>query len=76
MRPSYPSGEPIRVGDRVSVDGDLSGRVVAVIGHEYAEAYPREEWEYLRYGVMVETEEVGPVFYGEEDHFAGFERLT
>lgn len=60
--PRYPSGQDVRLGDRVRLrvaDGtEVSGRVVFVIETQsYDDAYPAEQWAYLGTGVMVEFDD-------------------
>ena len=63
----YPSGEDVRLGDRVRI-GDWLGVVVCSIdGDEYSPEYPRDQWAYLGSGVMVLTEAAGLVHYPEPD---------
>ena len=62
----YATGEPIRIGDRVSV-GDWIGVVVFVIGtNQYAEGFD-SDWAYLGRGFMVDYDKAGLVFAEEAD---------
>ena len=52
----YPSGVTIKVGDRVRLSNGDSGVVVFCVDTgEYADEFPKEEWQYLKTGVMVKT---------------------
>jgi len=35
--------------------------------HEYSREYPREHWAYLKTGIMIDTTELGLVYYNEPD---------
>ena len=60
----YATGEPIRIGDRVSV-GDWIGVVVFVIGTgQYAEGFDAG-WAYLGRGFMIDYDKAGLVFADE-----------
>ena len=57
-RPEYGTGEPVHLGDSVSISSGQLGTVVFVIEtSEYRDDFPRTEWEYLRTGFMVEFED-------------------
>ena len=54
----------MRLGDTVVDRSGLKGRVVANIDRaEFSPKCPKNEWEYLARGVLVETEEAGLVHY-------------
>ena len=58
--------ETMRVGDAVSI-GSGKGVVVACIDTaEYSAAHPREQWSYLRGGVMIDTDFGGLVHYPDQ----------
>jgi len=64
----YKNGTKIRLGDKVLISGRYRGVVVADIdGSEYAEAYPKSQWEYLAGGVMIDTDFGGLVHYQQKD---------
>lgn len=60
----YSDGNDARVGDRVQIDGQFRGIVVASIdtGH-YSSAFPEAEWSYLKEGILIDTEFAGVVHY-------------
>ena len=63
----YPSGEEIRLWDRVELWADCHGIVVFSIDtDEYSPAFPKEEWAYLKRGVMVASDRVGLIHYSSE----------
>ena len=57
----YSDGKNIKLGDKVLIDGKYHGVVVANMDDsEFSEEQPKEKWEYLRSGVMIDTDfEVG-----------------
>ena len=61
-------GRLIRLGDRISIGGAENGVVVFSLDtDEFAEDFPRAEWEYLGQGVMVLTDGMGLVFLEKPD---------
>jgi len=65
--PTYRTGEDVRAGDRVELDGS-PGRVVFVIETKsYLPDFPAAEWDYLDGGIMVETEKHGLVLLDSPD---------
>lgn len=60
----YGSGEDICIGDQVSIDTKYSGTVVANIENgEYSNDYSKEQWVYLKVGVLIDTDFGGIVHY-------------
>lgn len=60
-RPTYSSGDPVRLGDIVSVgaDRDKQMRVVVIIPtSEAADGFSADEWSYLARGVLLQDEQV------------------
>jgi hypothetical protein len=54
----------LRIGDRVTDSGGLSGAVVCVIETgEFSADYTAAGWAYLKVGALVMTEEAGLVHY-------------
>jgi hypothetical protein len=65
--PTYVSGEPIQVGDRVRIDSTSVGRVVGVIETgEYSNGYNKEHWDHYQNGVLVECKGFGLILYQAE----------
>ena len=59
------TGDEVQIGDRVIADKS-DGVVVCVIDtDQYSDAHPKEQWDYLKTGAMVETDEMGLVHYPE-----------
>jgi hypothetical protein len=59
----YHSGREVAVGDRVKLWHDKRGTVVCSIDSgKYSPNFPREEWEYLASGIVIETDS-GEVFH-------------
>lgn len=53
----YADGVEIRQGDRVRLYGVQTGVVVfSVDTDEYSDEFPKDEWAYLKSGVMVKTD--------------------
>lgn len=64
----YPNGKDVHVGDRVKLWKDCYGVVVCSIdADEYSEEYPREDWEYLKQGVVINSDKGGVIHYLEPD---------
>ena len=54
----------LRIGDRVTDSGGLSGAVVCVVETgEFSAEYTAAGWAYLKVGALVMTEEAGLVHY-------------
>ncbi len=65
--PRYPTGEAIRIGDRVDYAG-ASGRVLFVIDtRSFSPEHPAEDWSYLGIGFMIEAAGYGLVFFEKAD---------
>ncbi len=63
----YTDGNLARVGDRVLIGKKYHGIVVADMdGDEYSTEHPKEQWGYLRSGVMVDTDFGGIVHYDQD----------
>ena len=61
---NYPSGDEVRVGDKLELWMGCSGVVVASMDSEsYSDSYPESEWAYLQHGILVVTEQVGLLHY-------------
>lgn len=64
----YTDGQDILLGDIVQLWNECNGVVVCSIDtDEYTTAYPKEEWEYLRSGVLILTDKAGLLHYIEAD---------
>ena len=62
----YEDGSVVRVGDYVETDDGLCGKVAfSVDTEEYSPEYKRDEWEYLKKGVMLKLDDGTLVFYGD-----------
>ena len=63
----YKNGAPVHVGDKVSIDIKYSGIVVANIeDNDCSEEEPKEKWDYLKTGVMIDTDFGGLVHYEQD----------
>lgn len=64
----YRDGKEVKLGDEVIIDSKYSGVVVADIDNsEYSESEPKEKWEYLKSGVIINTDFGGLVHYQEKN---------
>ena len=62
----YSDGHEAKLGDRLKIGALGQGVVVACFDRaEYSKSYPKEEWEYLAEGVLVETSFAGLIHYQE-----------
>ncbi len=53
----YPNGDAIEIGDKVHLGGDRSGVLVGIIDEgKFAYGYNKEDWSYLRNGLIVSTD--------------------
>ena len=63
----YEGGGRIRVGDEVSIGTECEGVVVANIeSGEYSVSYSKDQWSYLKSGVLINTDFGGIVHYEKE----------
>jgi hypothetical protein len=54
---NYPDGTEIKVGDRVLLlNGDKATVVFSVDSNRYSSDSAKEDWEYLKEGIMVRTD--------------------
>lgn len=64
----YSDGQEVRVGDQVKLGNIECGLVVASIdSNEYDELYPREQWAYLKKGVIIKFPKYGLIHYEEPE---------
>lgn len=64
----YPDGREVKRGDHVKLGSDSTGVVVCSIDRdEYSENHPKEQWAYLKTGVMIEFKEYGLIHFTEPD---------
>lgn len=64
----YADGQDVLLGDIVQLWDECNGVVVCSIDtDEYTTVYPKEEWEYLRSGVLILTDKAGLLHYIEAD---------
>lgn len=60
----YPDGQEVRLGDRIGLGDDREGVVVCSIDtDEYSDAHTREQWAYLKKGVVIEFTSFGLIHY-------------
>jgi hypothetical protein len=64
----YPDGQIARRGDRVRLWNGMEGTVVCSLDtDEFSDEYPRDQWDYLRCGVLVQSEKAGLIHYLEPE---------
>ena len=64
----YPDGQQVKLGDRVKLGKDREGIVVCSIDtDEYSAEHPKEQWGYLKKGVMIEFSLYGLIHYEEAE---------
>jgi hypothetical protein len=64
----YADGRQARLGDKVRYSDGGRGIVVCSIDtDEYSDTYPKEQWRYLKKGVLVQTDTMGLVHYEKSD---------
>lgn len=62
------NGRLIRLGDRINIGGAENGVVVFSLDtDEFADDFPKGEWEYLGQGIMVLMDGMGLVFLDTPD---------
>ncbi len=68
----YSNGQEARLGDKVKLGDGSEGVVVCSIDtDEYTSEYPKDQWEYLKRGVMVNFPKYGVIHYEQAE--AGLE---
>ena len=64
----YSDGKEVKIGDTVTLWSGCHGVVVCSIDtDEYTVDYPKNEWGYLKSGVMIKTDKSGLIHYIEAD---------
>lgn len=60
----YVSGQIIQLGDKVQIGGSLFGTVVCSIDTgEFSADFSKADWEYLKSGVLIITENAGLIHF-------------
>jgi hypothetical protein len=64
----YLDGQEVNVGDNVQLWSGCHGVVVCSMDSGgYTAAYTKEEWGYLKSGVLIKTDKAGLIHYIEAD---------
>ena len=73
---NYPDGKKILVGDRMKLWDGCDGELVCSIeDDEYAPQHSREDWAYLKTGVLIRSSQTRLIHYtAPEDSFELIER--
>ncbi|ENU24189.1 hypothetical protein F993_01505 [Acinetobacter proteolyticus] len=59
---NYQTGEMIELCDYVELSGDMTGVVVVIVEEsQYSKSYPKEEWNYLKSGLLILADQAGLV---------------
>jgi hypothetical protein len=65
---NFSDGTQVKVGDKVRFLNNVTGVVVCSIDtDEYTPEFSKDDWEYLKKGIMIKTEELGLVHFSEGD---------
>jgi hypothetical protein len=65
---NYPDGTKVMMHDRVRLWQGCLGTVVSSIDDgQYSPEYPREEWDYLKRGVLIKSDQAGLIHYIEPE---------
>jgi hypothetical protein len=65
---NYPDGKKVLVGDKVKLWELCYATVVCSIDdHQYTPEYPKEEWAYLKHGVLIKSDQAGLIHYIEPE---------
>lgn len=63
---TYIDGSTLKLGDFVELLDGVRGTVVCNISDSlYSDMYKQEDWEYLKTGILVDSEEAGLIHYVE-----------
>jgi hypothetical protein len=73
----YPDGQIAHLGDRVRLWDTAEGTVVCSLDtDEFSDGYPKDQWGYLRQGVLIYSAQTGLIHYLEpEATFQLLERM-
>jgi hypothetical protein len=64
----YPDGQEARLNDVVRLWAGAEGVVVCSLDtDEFSSAYPKNEWSYLKKGVLIESPQAGLIHYIEPE---------
>ena len=65
---SYSDGEEVRIGDKVKLWEGCYGVIVASIdAQQYSVEFPQDERNYLKVGVLINSDQAGLIHYAEPD---------
>ena len=64
----YSDGRKAKIGDRVKLWDGCYGVIVCLFdSDEYTTDYPKNEWGYLKSGIMIKTDQANLIHYIETD---------
>ena len=65
---NYPSGEKIQVGDVLKLWPGCTGTVVCSMDDdEYSIDYTKDDWGYLKRGILIDSDMAGLILYYEPE---------
>ena len=69
----YLDNTEIMLGDIVVLDDGSKGVVVCSLDNEgYSKSYSKEEWSYLKQGVLIDFEKYGLIHYSDTNKIVDF----
>lgn len=73
---NYPNGTKVMLGDQVKLWEGCHGTVVCSMDDdEYTPEYPKDQWSYLKNGVLINSDKAGLIHYiRPENSFVLIER--
>ena len=63
----YPDGQEVKLGDKVKLGQDDGVVVCSIDNDEYSDDYSKEQWGYLKKGVMINFPSYGLIYYEEPE---------
>ncbi len=63
----YPDGQEVKLGDKVKLGQDDGVVVCSIDNAEYSNDYSKEQWGYLKNGVMINFPSYGLIYYEEPE---------
>jgi len=64
----YANGDAAKAGGRVRLWKDYFGTIVCSMDDgEYTQAFPKDEWDYLKVGILIKADNGALIHYVEAD---------
>jgi hypothetical protein len=64
----YADGQEAKLGDKVKLGDDEGIVVCSIDSDDYSEGYSKEQWDYLKKGVMISFQKYGLIHYKEPEN--------